>query len=73
MIKKMEKEFLLGKVEIFIRDLILMIKDMDMGSWNGQMVLGIKENGKWVSNMGMANYMILSKIRYEKGFLKIMC
>jgi hypothetical protein len=37
------------------------------------MVLGIKENGKWVSNMGMANYMILSKIRYEKGFLKIMC
>jgi hypothetical protein len=32
MIKKMEKEFLLGKVEIFIRDLILMIKDMDMGS-----------------------------------------
>jgi hypothetical protein len=32
MIKKMDKEFLLGKVGIFIRDLILMIKDMDMES-----------------------------------------
>lgn len=45
MIKNMERVFLLGQVEIYIRVIFLKMKDMEMGQCYGLMEVCMKENG----------------------------
>jgi hypothetical protein len=49
--RNMEKVFLLGQVEIYIKEIMLKMSVMVMGKCFGQMVVCMKENGKKEYNM----------------------
>jgi hypothetical protein len=51
MTKNMVKEFSLGQLVIFIKEIITKTKDMEMDKCFGLMALCMKENGKKESNM----------------------
>ena len=51
----MDMENFTGKVAMFIKVLMKMIKDMDMGSFHGQTEQFIKVNGNTVHNMALEN------------------
>jgi hypothetical protein len=51
--RRMEMEFLLGRVVMYTKVITKMMKEMDMVKCSGLMDLGIKESGKRASNMEM--------------------
>lgn len=61
-IKNMEKVFILGLMEAFMRETTKMVWGMDTGTWNMQMEMNTKENGKMDKNTGKGNLSLKIKM-----------
>ena len=71
MIKNQVMGFLLGRVEIFIKEIMNLMLEMDMDKCIGVMVVFIRANGKMVFSMGKDKFMFLVKV-IKKVYLKKM-
>lgn len=70
MIKNGDMEYLLGLVEMFIKEIMRLIWEVDLERCIGQMVAIIKEIGKLEYKMERAKYIFQQKVS-KKGFFRI--
>jgi hypothetical protein len=70
-IRRMDMEYLIGKVVIYIRAVIKMMKEMDMGKCIGLMDHVIKDNGNKEFSMDKEEWYFQMELS-KKDYLKIM-
>lgn len=61
MTRNKDMEYLLGQLEMYIKAIIRVTLEMDMGKCFGVMEVFIKDSGKMEFNMGKVSYMFLVK------------